>query len=86
MPKISAGTGATYAGNEGIVEDANGVKHQLDPERNLDGSPVGSKDGEEVEPVYVADPTEVHPIEDAEETQDLKPTPAPAKKATAAKK
>lgn len=38
MPKISHGTGATYEGHTGLVENAHGTVFELDPTKNVDGS------------------------------------------------
>ena len=48
MPKKSM-VSATYAGHEGIVEDARDNLHQLDPSRNLDGSVVEGFESEDRE-------------------------------------
>ncbi len=38
MPKKSEGTGATFEGHEGIVQDAAQQLWEVDPSRNLDGT------------------------------------------------
>jgi hypothetical protein len=40
MPKVSASGAATAYGQEGIVRNAEGGLSELDPSRNLDGTPV----------------------------------------------
>lgn len=49
MPKTNDNTGATYAGQEGIVEHADGSLSELDPSRNVDGSPVDGFQSDEDE-------------------------------------
>lgn len=55
MPKISHGTGATYEGHTGLVENAHGVVFELDPTKNVDGS---DRDGLD-RPDDAADPVAV---------------------------
>lgn len=84
MPKTNDATGATYAGNEGIVEhgapiEGGRVLSELDPERNLDGTLIEGDhpdhaDGEERDYVATSDP---RPLPDDahsdDDTQNLEP-------------
>jgi len=70
MPKSNHG-GATYYGNEGIVEDANGRLSQLDPSRNVDGSVV---DG------FESDERDLSPVEDAPVEKEEEPDEKPVKR------
>lgn len=66
MPKTNDATGATYAGNEGIVQhgapiEGGRIFSELDPERNLDGTLIEGDhpdhaDGEERDYVATSDP------------------------------
>jgi hypothetical protein len=47
MPKKSEATGATFAGHEGIVEDANQRLWEVDPSRNADGTVVDGFESDE---------------------------------------
>lgn len=47
MPKKSEATGATFAGHEGIVEDANQRLWEVDPSRNVDGTVVNGFESDE---------------------------------------
>lgn len=74
MPKTNDQTGATYAGNEGVVEhgapiEGGRILSELDPERNLDGTLIEGDhpdhaDGEERDYVATTDP---RPLPDAAE-------------------
>lgn len=96
MPKINAAGQPSYAGATGVVENAAGEKHELDPSRNLDGSRVDGYTNEDetaAEPEH-ADGTEQsaqpvdEPVEDESSDESSsktsgKVTPikrAPAKK------
>lgn len=46
-PKKSEATGATFAGHEGIVEDANQRLWEVDPSRNADGTVVDGFESDE---------------------------------------
>jgi hypothetical protein len=84
MPKTNDQTGATYAGNEGVVEhgapiEGGRILSELDPERNLDGTLIEGDhpdhaDGEERDYVATTDP---RPLPDEaerdEDTQNLEP-------------
>jgi hypothetical protein len=88
MPKTNY-AGATYAGHEGIVENAVGELSQLDPSRNVDGSVVDGFESDErelderEEVAPYADPTGVSVVdkpeanaagsEASEEEQSVKP-------------
>lgn len=83
MPKTNV-NGATYAGNDGIVEDAVGRLSQLDPSRNLDGSVVDGfeSDEREIEADDVqekdlrADSTTVTPITEDDDASEDEPAEA----------
>jgi len=72
MPKTNDATGATYAGNEGVVQhgapiEGGRIYSELDPERNLDGTLIDGDhpdhaDGEERDYVATTDP---RPLADA---------------------
>lgn len=49
MPKTAANGSASMAGGEGIVQDAQDGRWQLDPSRNLDGSAVDGYESDERE-------------------------------------
>jgi hypothetical protein len=65
-PKKSEGTGATYAGHEGHVEDANQRLWEVDPSRNVDGTVV---DGFESDERDISNPDE--PTQPAGPDHDL---------------
>lgn len=77
MPKTNDQTGATYAGNEGVVEhgapiEGGRILSELDPERNLDGTLIEGDhpdhaDGEERDFAYTTDP---RPLPDATEDEE----------------
>lgn len=66
MPKTNDQTGATYAGNEGVVEhgapiEGGRILSELDPERNLDGTLIEGEHPDREEPekrdfAYTTDP------------------------------
>lgn len=74
MPKTNDNTGATYAGNEGVVQhgapiEGGRILSELDPEKNLDGTLIDGEhpdreEGEERDFAYTTDP---RPIERDEE-------------------
>lgn len=47
MPKIDAEGRPSYAGQEGLVTNAVGEVHQVDPSRNVDGSRVDGYESED---------------------------------------
>jgi hypothetical protein len=70
MPKTAANGSATMAGGEGVVQDAEGGRWQLDPSRNLDGSTVDGFESDEREV------DEEHPTPGFGEQPQLQPQPA----------
>lgn len=69
MPKTNDQTGATYAGNEGVVEhgapiEGGRILSEIDPERNLDGSLIEGDhpDHQEPEVREFVSPTDPRPI------------------------
>src|SRR3954469_15254564 len=81
MPKTNDQTGATYVGNEGVVQhgapiEGGRVLSELDPERNLDGTLIEGdhpdhEDGEERDYVATSDPRPL-PDESGEDADDAK--------------
>jgi hypothetical protein len=69
MPKTAANGSATMAGGEGVVQDAEGGRWQLDPSRNLDGSTVDGFESDEREV------DEEHPTPGFGEQPQLQPQP-----------
>lgn len=73
MPKKSEATGATYAGHEGIVQDANQQLWEVDPSRNADGTVVDGFESDERELSSPNEPTAPTRADDdlaASETDD----------------
>ena len=81
MPKTNDNTGATYAGNQGIVEhgapiEGGRVLSELDPELNLDGTLIEGEHpdhpkGEQREHVSPSDP-EPQPVDAPADEDDAK--------------
>src|SRR3954468_10389689 len=91
MPKTNDATGATYAGNEGVVQhgapiEGGRIFSELDPERNLDGTLIEGEhpdheDGEERDYVTTTDPRPLPDDSDRDEdTQRLEPVYRDAEK------
>jgi hypothetical protein len=90
MAKTAANGSASMAGGEGIVQDAQDGRWQLDPSRNLDGTAVDGYESDEREideeqptpglfeaPRPIDTPAEQEPQESPAEEREEKPAPKP---------